>query len=29
MAARFGCTIIPISTVGEDEILNVRTFGLA
>ncbi|KAG0621272.1 hypothetical protein M758_3G006800 [Ceratodon purpureus] len=23
MAARFGCTIIPVSTVGEDEILNI------
>ena len=24
MAARFGCTIVPVSTVGEDEIINVR-----
>jgi len=23
MAARFGCTIIPVSTVGEDDIINV------
>lgn len=24
MAARFGCTIVPVSTVGEDDLFNVR-----
>lgn len=23
MAARFGCTIVPVSTVGEDDIIDV------
>lgn len=25
MAARFGCTIVPVSTVGEDDLLDVST----